>query len=102
MGDECARGGTNDGDRCPRRENRPQTEPGIAAFTASRRPGIWKRAGMAGQIIGLDYATCLALAAGEARDARRYLDEGAFFRCLGAIEAGALEAQAERPKPEGT
>ena len=94
FGADCARGGTDAGDRCPRFVNAPQTEPGLAAWAAAKHQGVWVRAGMAGQLVGLNYAACLEIArAGEAR-----IDEGAVIRCLGAIEQGALEAAAEKAK----
>jgi hypothetical protein len=94
-GADCARGGTDGGDPCPSKVNLPQTEPGIAALAASRHNGVWRRAGMGGQLCGLDYAACLDIA-----QADGLADPGAFVRCLAAIEAGALEAAAEKAKRE--
>lgn len=96
MGADCAKGGTDGGDRCPRLEHAPQTEAGIAALAASRHSGLWRRAGMGGQLTGLDYAGCLAIA-----EAEGLADHGGFMRCLAAIESGALEAAAERVKDGG-
>lgn len=87
----CAKGGTDAGDRCPRMANAPQTAPGMEAIAASRHAGAWRRAGMGGELTGLDYSACLEIAR-----AAGMVDEGAFIRCLQAIEAGALEAKAER------
>lgn len=94
-GAECARGGTDDGTRCPRSVNAPRTAPGMAAYAASRLPGVWVRSGIAGQLTGLDYGLAL-----QAVQADGVMDEGAFMRCLAAIEAGALEAAAERNPKE--
>lgn len=90
---DCVRGGSDAGERCPRAINAPQTAPGMAAHAASRLPGVWIRAGIGGQLTGLDYAAALG-----AVQADGVMDEGAFMRCLAAIEAGALEAAAERSK----
>lgn len=97
VGAECANGGTDGGDRCPRAVNAPQTVPGIAALAASRHSGAWKRSeGLSGGLIGLDYAACLAIA--EAAGAAGHTAE--VVRCLAAIEAGALEAAVEKAKRE--
>ncbi len=85
---DCAQGGTDAGDRCPRLENAPRTPAGIAALTASRKAGAWRRAGISGTLTGLDYVACLAMYQGG--------DEGSFVRCLSAIEAGTLGATAEK------
>lgn len=89
----CAQGGEDGGARCPRFENAPQSELGIAALAISRRMGVWKRAGMGGQITGIDYGACLDLA-----QADGVADQGGLVRCLAAIEAGAAEALAEKAK----
>ena len=93
----CASGGTDGGAPCPSKVNLPQTEPGIAARAAAANHGVWLRAGMAGQLVGLHYGQCLEIA----RASQSALDEGAFIRCLCAIEAGALEAAAERARKDG-
>jgi hypothetical protein len=98
---ECSRGGTDAGARCPRAANAPQTEPGIAALAVTRHAGVWRRAGMGGALVGLDMTACLALASKNAHDAASFLDEGAFIRCLAALETGALEAAAEAAEREG-
>jgi hypothetical protein len=99
---DCARGGADGGARCPRSLNAPQTEPGMAALAATRSPGVWRRAGMAGALIGLDYAGCLAIAHAKAGEDHAWLDEAALVRCLSAIEAGAIEAEMERANREKT
>jgi hypothetical protein len=83
----CARLGDDGGALCPRVANAPQTAPGIAALEISRLAGVWRTGGMGG-LVGLDYAAALALYTGP--------DEAGLVRCLAAIEAGALEAAAER------
>lgn len=92
---DCAKGGADDGARCPRAINAPRTAPGLAAHAASRLPGVWIRAGIAGQLTGLDYNAALAIARADGP-----IDEGALMRCLASIEAGALEAAAERNPKE--
>lgn len=94
FGSACAKGGTDGGDLCPRRLNQPRTAPAIAAWRASNSPGAWLRAGMGGEITGLDRRACLASATAEG--GQGWLDEAAVIRHLSAIEAGALEALAER------
>lgn len=94
----CAKGGTDDGDRCPRAQHAPLTPPGIAALSATRKAGVWQRAGLDGSVAGLDYSACLNLARAAAGADNQWLDEGALVRCLSAIEAGAMEAMAEKRK----
>jgi hypothetical protein len=97
---ECALGGTDDGDRCPRAINAPQTPAGIAALAATRTAGVWRREGMSGRLVGLDYATCLTLIDATAADTAEWLDRAAAVRFLQAIEAGAIEATIEKAQPE--
>jgi hypothetical protein len=87
----CSRGGTDDGARCPTLANQPQTVAGRAALAATRHEGVWRRAGIGGELAGLDFVQCLVLAEAQGCD-----DAAALVRCLGAIEAGALEAAAEK------
>lgn len=92
-GDACAKGGSVDGELCPRLANAPQTPEGLTAWAvASGTSGPWARAGMSGALTGLDYrAALLAVeAVGEVSDM------GAVFKALQAIEAGRLEAEADR------
>lgn len=96
VGAGCARNGSDAGDLCPRVKHAPRTEAGLAVAAVCRRPGLWKRAGMAGVTTGLEHAEALALARLEAPGA----DEAALARCLAAYEAGALEGEAERAKRE--
>ena len=49
-----------DGERCPEIEYAPRTPEGRAVAEAIDRIGVWKRAGMSGQVVGLDLAEALA------------------------------------------
>lgn len=97
---DCAHGGTDGGELCPRVRFAPRTSPGLTAWTITRRPGLWRLAGMDGQIVGLDYGSALAVAIAEAGAAKEWLDEAGFVRCLSAIEIGALSGAADKSRTD--
>lgn len=69
--------------------------PARAALDAAMRPGAWKRAGLVGAFVGLDYQAAFAF---EPRDADH--DDFAFF--LACAEDGLIQAVAEMDtKPDG-
>jgi hypothetical protein len=71
------------------------TAPARAALDAAMRPGAWKRAGLAGSIVGLDYPAAMALAPRAADH-----DDFAFF--LACAEDGLMQALDEMDtKPDG-
>lgn len=92
---DCARGGTDNGERCPRAVNAPQTAAGVAAWAATNGGGVWLRAGMSGQISGLDRSKAM-----DAANALGSFDRAALVRCFAAIEGGAMEAEATKVKAE--
>jgi hypothetical protein len=57
---ECSRGLTIDGSFCPEIENAPETVEGRYVAAALDRWGLWHRAGMSGQITGIDMGEALA------------------------------------------
>lgn len=64
-----------DGERCPEIAHAPRTDEGRAVLAALDRIGVWRRAGMAGTLTGLDLVEAMAsLPAGMDADfARRLL-----------------------------
>lgn len=95
-GDTCAKGGAVDGQLCPALANRPQTAEGVSAWAvAVGQSALWVRAGMAGQVTGLNYRDALL-----AMEADGITDHGAAFVALQAIEAGRIEAEIERLEAE--
>ena len=60
---------------------------GRRAAEIMTRPGMWLRAGLAGRVVGLDYAAALASSPG--------IDPGALTHCLERGEAATLAALAE-------
>gem|GEM_PF-2147727 len=100
-GDSCAKGGSVEGQICPRLQHAPQTPEGVAAWEiAHTASGIWERAGMTGVISGLRYREALLLFEGQVADGREQLDFGAAFSAFRAIEAGRLEAEAEQAEAD--
>lgn len=92
----CVGGGINeDGSRCPRIEHAPLTVEGRAAWKAANRGGAWLRGGMNGALLGLNYADALTIAQAEG-----VTDTAALVRCFGAIEGGALKAEADRARKD--
>lgn len=99
-GDACAKGAATDGEICPRLKHAPQTPEGATAWTiASTTSGLWTRAGMGGAVAGLDYRAAL-LAFEEMIGSERGPDFGAAFACFRAIEAGRMQAEAERAEAQ--
>lgn len=85
---------------CPQLDLAPLTPAGRMAWTlAATTPGLWERGGMAAAITGLKHGD--ALLAYEAQCARGSdaADHGAAFEAFRAIEAGVLEAMADRVDP---
>ncbi len=72
---------------CPEHAHAPQTVEGSAALDACSAPGVMKRAGMAGQIVGVDYGAARLLAS--------HCDKEPFFEFLRAAEHGLLAGVAK-------
>lgn len=97
--DPCAKGGSVEGELCPRLKNSPLTPEGIAAWEiASSASGLWDRAGMSGTVTGLHYREALLVFETQCAGGREQLDFAAAFTAFRAIEAGRLEAEAEQAK----
>jgi len=99
--DPCAKGGSIEGQICPRLKNTPQTPEGTAAWEiASSTAGMWDRAGMAGTVTGFHYREALLVFETNYAGDGSQLDFGAAFAAFRAIEAGRLEAEAEQAKSD--
>lgn len=97
--DPCAKGGSIEGELCPRLKNAPLTPEGVAAWDiASGAAGLWERAGMTGAVAGLRYRDALLVFEGQGGGDQ--LDFGAAFTAFRAIEAGRLEAEAQQAKTD--
>jgi hypothetical protein len=95
-GAACVMGGVAEGHGgtvCPRIEHAPQSAEGVAAWKACQAQGVWRRSDTSGALMGLDFAQALAWT--RAQDVH---DDGAVFRCLLAIEVGALAGDRIRTK----
>ena len=95
---DCAKGAPTEGELCPRLAHAPETPEGQVAWSiAQGASGLWIRAGMAGQVTGLDYGSALLAYEDQAGTAA---DVGAAYAAFRAIESGRLEAEAERAEAE--
>ena len=99
--DPCAKGGSVEGEICPRLKNTPLTPEGIAAWEiVSSASGLWERAGMSGVVTGLRFRDALLVFETQCARGREQLDFAAAFAAFRAIEAGRLEAEAEQAKAD--
>lgn len=96
-GDPCQKGAATEGEICPRLKNTPLTPEGVTAWAiASGTSGLWLRAGMEGVVIGLDYRAALLAFEADRGQSREAPDLGAAFAAFRAIEAGRMQAEAEK------
>jgi hypothetical protein len=93
-GEPCARGLTDaSGWVCPEHLHRPETVEGAAALALVGVPGLWRRAGLNGTLVGFNYAAGEAFRPAEA-------DPETFRELLTSVEAGALRAVAKQNRDE--
>lgn len=99
--DPCAKGGSIEGEICPRLKNTPLTPEGVAAWEiSSGAAGLWARGGMSGTVTGLHFRDALLVFEAQCSGGREQLDFAAAFAAFRAIEAGRLEAEAEQAKAD--
>lgn len=77
---------------CPLVEHEAKSGEGALAWRVAGSPGVWARAGMTGALAGLNWPAALAFA--DALEAGA--DREALGEYLSAVEAGALEGEAQR------
>lgn len=86
---------------CPQLDTSPQTAAGQMAWAlATSAPGLWDRAGVNGAITGLKHGDALLAYEAQCSENAAAADHGAAFAAFRAIEAGALEALAEKAAAE--
>lgn len=99
--DPCAKGGSIEGEICPRLKNTPLTPEGVAAWEiASGVNGLWAYGGMSGAVTGLKFRDALLVFESQCSGSREQLDFAAAFAAFRAIEGGRLEAEVERAKAD--